>query len=116
MKFLFQGKLYQFTYLPDGLCLGPRKFTKLLKPPLVFLRKLLVATGAYIDDLFTCSPSFTTFKFNVKRCVKVLDSPGFIVHPEKSVFAPTKCMEYIGFIINSENMTISLSEEEVFMY
>ena len=74
------------------------------------MRKLLEAIAAYIDDLFKCSPSFTKCKFNVKRCVKVLDSVGFIVHPDKSVFTPTKCMEYLSFTINSENMTISLSD------
>ena len=26
LKFYFRGKLYQFTYLPNGLCSGPRKF------------------------------------------------------------------------------------------
>ena len=40
----------------------------------------------------------------------MLDSFGFIVHAEKSVFAPTKCMEYLGLIINSENMIKSLSD------
>ena len=40
----------------------------------------------------------------------MLDSLGFIVHPEKSAFAPKKCMEYHTFIINSENMTISSSD------
>ena len=40
----------------------------------------------------------------------MLDSLGFIVHPEKSVFAPTKYMEYLGFIANSENMIRSLSD------
>lgn len=64
------------TFLPNGLSSDPKKFTKLLKPSIVFLRKLLVATAASSDNLFTCE--FT------KRCVK-LDSLGFIVYPEKSV-------------------------------
>ena len=33
LKFYFRENLYQFTCLPNGLCLGPRKFIKLLKPP-----------------------------------------------------------------------------------
>ena len=37
LKFYFRGKLYRFTCLPNGLCSGPRKFTKLLKPPLPLL-------------------------------------------------------------------------------
>ena len=34
LKFKWQGKLYQFTALPNGLSSGPRDFTKLMKPPL----------------------------------------------------------------------------------
>ena len=34
LKFYFRGKLCQFTCLPNGLCSGPCKFTKLLKPAL----------------------------------------------------------------------------------
>ena len=32
LKFYFKGKLYQFKCLANGLCSGPSKFTKLLKP------------------------------------------------------------------------------------
>ena len=38
LKISLQGKLYKITCLPNELCSGPRKFTKLLKPPLAELR------------------------------------------------------------------------------
>ena len=38
LKFSLQRKLYKSTSLPNGLFSGPRKFTKLLKPPLAELR------------------------------------------------------------------------------
>ena len=34
LKFSLQGNLYKFICLPNGLCSRPRKFTKLLKPPI----------------------------------------------------------------------------------
>ena len=34
LKFIFKGTLYKFVCPPNGLCSGPRKFTKLLKPVL----------------------------------------------------------------------------------
>ena len=40
----------------------------------------------------------------------MLDS--LIAHPEKLVCSSKKFMEYFGFIINSENMTISLPDEK----
>ena len=47
LKCYFRGKLYQFTCLPNGLCSGQRKFTKLLKLP-----------QGFIDDLITLGRSF----------------------------------------------------------
>ena len=53
LKFIFDGQLFQFTCLPNGLCSGPRKFTKLLKRPLASLREIgHVIISAYIYDIF----------------------------------------------------------------
>ena len=46
LKSLFGGKLYQFTCLPNGLCSGPRKLTKLLKAALAYLHKRLTNMAA----------------------------------------------------------------------
>ena len=112
LKFSLQGKLYKFTCLPNGLCSGPRKFTKLLKPPLAELRLDYVKIAAYIDDLITLAYSFDVYFKNVWKCVKLLGNLGFVVHPEKSVFVPSQEIEYLGFIINSVTMTVSLTIEK----
>ena len=58
LKFSLQGKIYKCTCLPNGLCSGPREFTKLLKPPLAELRLDCVKIPASIDDLRTLTYSF----------------------------------------------------------
>ena len=40
LKFLFNGTLYQYTCLPNGLSSAPRIFTKLLKPVYFFFCNL----------------------------------------------------------------------------
>ena len=35
LKFIWKNQLYKFSVLPNGLCYGPRKFTKLMKPKLL---------------------------------------------------------------------------------
>lgn len=45
--------------------------------------------------------------------VKLFKSLGFVVHPEKSVLSPRKGLKYLGFYLNSENMTVTLPEERV---
>ena len=37
---------------------------------------------------------------------------GFTVPDEKSVLQPTKTLKYLGFILNSEKMTVTLSPEK----
>ena len=108
LKFSLQGKFYKFTCLPNGLCSGPRKFTKLLKPSLAKLRLDYIEIAAYIDDLIILSYSFDILK-NVWKCVKLLGNLGFVIHPEKSVFAPSQEVEYLGFITNSVTMTVRLT-------
>ena len=47
LRFLWKGKLYQFTCLPFGLASSPRIFTKCLKPLLVYLQALGVRLLVY---------------------------------------------------------------------
>ena len=65
LKFSLQGKLYKFTCLPNGLCSGPGKFTKLLKPSLAELRLHYLKIPAYIDNLITLAHSFDIWFKNV---------------------------------------------------
>ena len=38
LKFIWKNQLYKFLVLLNGLFRGPRKFTKLMKPPIATLR------------------------------------------------------------------------------
>ena len=112
-KFFHEGKLYKFTALPNGFSPGPRKFTKLLKVPLSHLRKLMILIVAYIDDLLTSAKTFEECFTNVLTIVALLRSLGFVIHPDKSGFIPRQIVEYLGFIINSIKMTLSLSLKRI---
>ena len=51
LKFLCNSKLLKFVVLPNGLSPGPRKFTKLTKPPLAILRMQGSTVAIHIDDI-----------------------------------------------------------------
>ena len=112
LKFYFRGKLYQFTCLPNGLCSRPRKFTKLLKPPLSYLKLKQVTVAGFLDDLITTGRSFVECERNIKLIVTLLDSLGFVVHPDKLIFVPARSIEYLGFLIDSQSMTMSLIQKK----
>ena len=42
----------------------------------------------------------------------MLRSLGVTIHPEKSVLKPTQNLIYLGFFINSKDMTLKLTEEK----
>ena len=42
----------------------------------------------------------------------MLETLGFVIHPQKSTFEPHTSIEFLGFIINSINMTVSLTEKK----
>ena len=52
LKFLWKGRLYQFTCLAQGLSCAPRVFTKLLKPVYSHLRLKGHVSSGYLDDSF----------------------------------------------------------------
>ena len=56
-KFANNQDLYKFTCPPNGYCHGPRKFTKVLKPPLSTLRLDNLTIAAYLDHFFNMNPS-----------------------------------------------------------
>ena len=111
-KFKYKGTLYKFLCLPNGFCHGPRKFTKLLKPPLAYLRKMNHILAAYIDDLLNIGTDYGDCVRNVMDTILIFDKLGFIIHPEKSQLIPSREITYLGFIINSRTMTIRLTDEK----
>ena len=82
LRFEWQGKLYQYTCLPNGLSSAPRSFTKILKPVYSSLRSKGHVNVGYIDDSYL------------------------------SVFEPTQIITFLGFVINSVTMTITLTSEK----
>ena len=89
LKFYFRGKLCQLTCLPNCLCSGSRKFTKVLKPPLSYLRLQQVTVAGFIHDLIILMRNFVKFERNIKLTVTLLDSLGFVVHPNNLNICPS---------------------------
>ena len=112
LKFFWKGQLYTFTAFPNGLACCPRLFTKLLKPAMAHLHMLGFVSTIFIDDTLLIGESEEECVQNVKSSLSLFRSLGFVVHPEKSVLTPSRQITYLGFIINSENMTVVATDEK----
>ena len=111
LKFKWKGILYQFVCFPKGLALCPRKFTKLLKPVFSLLRQQGHISVACIDDSWLMADNFAQCTKNVIDTISLLDKVGFVIHPEKSVLLPTQIITFLGFVLNSILMQVSLTPE-----
>ena len=53
--------------------------------------------------------SFVECERNIKLIVTIPDSLGFVFHPYKSIFVAARSISYLGFVTDSQSMTISLT-------
>ncbi|KXJ06747.1 hypothetical protein AC249_AIPGENE17287 [Exaiptasia diaphana] len=116
LMFMWNGTLYEFQALPMGLTSSTRIFPKVMKPPLAILRKMgftiLGYLFGYIDDFFLQERDIEECKNNVRETVKLFLSLGFTVHPENSVLIPSHKLTFRRFILNSQAMTVTPSQDQ----
>ena len=112
LKFEWDGELYQFTCYPNGLGPCPRKFTKLLKVPLSHLRELRHFIVGYIDDFFMKGKNKEKCSDTLYTAIRLLQRLGFTIHCDKSQLEPSTIAIFLGFVINSVTMLVTLTEEK----
>ena len=113
LKFLFNGTLYQYTCLPNGLSSAPRIFTKLLKPVFATLHEQGYLNSGYIDDSYLQGDTSSECSANVDATVSLFSELGFYLHDDKSVFKPTQQLIFLGFQLDSRTMTVSPTIQKV---
>ena len=86
LKFMWRDQLYVFKCAPFGLSPVPRKFTKLMKPPMSILRSSGHTVANYLDDIYTQDDTFLLCKSSLTNIRTLMTDLGFLVHdtPEKA--------------------------------
>ena len=98
--------LYQFKSLPFGLATVPRTFTNLLWPVAVEMRRKGVCLVMYLDDILMMAQTREGLKEHLSQMSSVLQSLGFILNQQKCVWEPTRRIEFLEFIVDSETQMI----------
>ena len=109
-SFAWEGKYYQFICLPHGYQDGPRVFTKVLKAPFAYLRRQGHASVIYLDDGYLQASTYEECCKNIQCTTSLLEALGFFIS-DKSVLTPTTRLIFLGFILDSDAMTITLTEK-----
>lgn len=103
---------YEFTAMPYGLCVAPRVFTKLMTEVITHLRKNGYKSVHYLDDILCIGDDYDDCLQNVNTTLDLLTKLGFVINYEKSCLQPTQSCKFLGFIFNTQDMTISLPEQK----
>ena len=102
----------KFVCMPNGYGPAMQIFTKISKIPFSILREKGFLSVNYVNDSYLQDDDYEDCFSNVLNTVEILRSLGFTTHPDKSKFIPTQCITYLGFILNSVQMTITLTLEK----
>ena len=96
---------FEFICLPFGLSSALRLFTKVLKPFVGSIRNKGIR--------LVISSSRELFSQKAAIVVQILESLGFIINKEESVLIPSQKIVFLGYVIDSVAMTVSLPEEKL---
>ena len=97
LQFMWGGKLFQYTCLPNGLSSAPRYFTKLLKPVYGTFRSQGHLNVGYIDGSYLQGSSVSDCSQNIQATICLFENLGFVIDREKSVLQPCQKLLFLGF-------------------
>lgn len=112
LQFEWKGDIFQYKCLPFGLSTAPYVFTKLTKPLVSLLREEGIKLIIFLDDVLIMSQSETEANSSCIRALDLFRDAGFTINTDRSIVKPTQRIEFLGFEIDSQNMTFSLPIEK----
>lgn len=104
--------IMQFQCLPFGLCTAPFVFSKVIKPIVQFLHQLGIHLIFYLHDLMLVASSESQLLQDLSTVLWLFVVLDFIINIPKSVIVLTQYLEFLGFVINTQNMTIALPSQK----
>ena len=76
------------------------------------LREKGFLSVVYVDDSYLQGDDYKDCFSNALNTTEILRSLGFTIQPEKFKFLTTQCITFLGFNLNSVQMTITLTLEK----
>ena len=113
LRFSYHGNLYEFRCLPFGLSSASRAFTKILKPVVVLIRSLGIHIVIYLDDILLLHQNKNDLVQIFYQVVNLLQNLGFTIKREKCSLHPTQQLVFLGGLLDTMKMTISLPPEKL---
>jgi len=102
--FITPDGLYEFNYMPFGLCNAPATFQRLMDVVLGRLKWTIALV--YLDDIVVYSKTFDEHVTNLSQIFRVIREAGLKLKPSKCTFGENKLL-YLGHIISENGVTVN---------
>ena len=79
-----------------------------MKPFVAFIRARDILIIIYLDDILLAAPAFEECNKNALFVIDLFDSLGFHINREKSELIPSHRIPFLGFVMDSIQMSVSL--------
>jgi hypothetical protein len=105
---------FVFKYMPFGLATAVHCITKLFKPIGAYFGAQGIRHSIFIDDGRVLAKSVEESKQQFSTVLSVLKKAGWLIEKTKTdtLEGGNKVKEYLGFKINTESMSVNLTEEK----
>ena len=113
LRFTWKQQMYEFTCLPNGHACAPRLFTKLMKPVYAALRSAGLFQWHILMIHCLSQILLNIVQKNVNETINLLPELGLTINFEKSVLILAHSIKFLGFIIDSNTMTIRSTSEKL---
>ena len=107
------GQSLRFAAMPFGLSTAPWAFTRLMRAVMAYLRRFGIRVSIYLDDLLIMASSKALAFEHTRKVRELLETLGFVLNLEKSVFVPSRTIRHLGLMIDTRRWRLFLPHEKV---
>ncbi len=111
LRFAFEGVAYQYKVLPFGLSLAPRTFTRCMNEAFSPLRQIGIRILNYLDEWLNLAQLQAVLTSHKTLLLSHLGCQGLRVNLAKSILSPSQRVSFLGSVIDSMQMTATVSAE-----
>ena len=113
LRFIHNGKVYEFQVLTFGAHSSPFAFTRLGKAIILHCHSLGIRVVIYLDDVLILADTFGMVVRHAQIVVDLLVFLGLTIKIEKSVLVPSQRIFFLGFIWDTRTLTCILPPEKL---
>lgn len=102
LAFAYRNVVYEMTCLPFGLATAPYAFANVSNWLANLFRKEGIRIIVYLDDFLIMHSDPYVLEQQTQEILHCLQDLGWCINLEKSVLTPTRVMEYLGIVWNTD--------------